>query len=223
MSCSATDHEWENVTDDNGRLEFILCAKCGATTNPPLVAPGHHDVGRGVPTPSRLAPKSNKFARGPAPPPGRLRRWYRSQSLVGQGLIAGGLTVGATLLVAGLALLGRQTNATTTDPECVAIDAGALDGAFEADITGATEAPDDIRGAPMWYLASDTGGLWVSGVNPSTGNAGAITQPLNSQALDEDSIGADLGLSPTPATPDADQGSTGAQRALDCAQEADPP
>lgn len=39
-TCTTTDHEWANITDGEGRLVYLICARCAAKIRPPDVVPG---------------------------------------------------------------------------------------------------------------------------------------------------------------------------------------
>jgi hypothetical protein len=130
----------------------------------------------------------------------------------------------AVLFIAAMAIVTTSCGEPCSCGEavsCVDVNADVIDqSGIDVAITGATEAPEDIGGSPQWYLASATGGLWLSGLNPETGSDGAPTQPLNNQALQESDVGADLGINVNDRiTPGVSADSAAAEKALECAQQ----
>lgn len=103
----------------------------------------------------------------------------------------------------------------SSEPECIDIAPEAVTPDFPVD--GVAEGPEDFRGQPRWYYASEGGGLWISGKDPATGESRAPTLPLNDQARSESTVGVDV---PTdaPVFEGADPESDEADAAVACAQ-----
>lgn len=80
-----------------------------------------------------------------------------------------------------------------------------------------TAGPTDDDGERWLYVASATGGLWVSTVPP--GGGGGLTFPLNGQARSEAEVGVDAEAVAVLRQTNADPESGEAQRALSCAAE----
>lgn len=120
-----------------------------------------------------------------------------------------------------IAVAATTVTSCGSKPSCVDVNAQVIDeSGIDIAVTGATKAPKDIRGVQMWYLATSTGGLWLSGLNPTTGDDNATTQPLNNQALQESDLGADIGINVDDrVTPGASADSAAAEKALECAQQ----
>ena len=139
--------------------------------------------------------------------------------------------LGVVTLTGALLLLFVSSDADVGDDQasdCLRISRSARP-LWADDIQGAAFAPDDYRGVHRWYYASQSGGVWISGHDPRTGDNevgaqspvldggdGGGTFPLNRQARAESDIGVDVprdGL----AFEAADIDSDAAQAALDCA------
>ena len=79
----------------------------------------------------------------------------------------------------------------------------------------AVEAPADIQGRERWYIASQTGGLWV--VTTLDDFASGLILPLNNRARHESVMGIDAPRD-APVSGDATADSGQAIDALACAQ-----
>jgi hypothetical protein len=59
-------------------------------------------------------------------------------------------------------------------------------------VAGATRGPADVRGKTRWYYSTTAGATWISGVDPTTGNANAPTLPVNDKARTTSDVGVDV-------------------------------
>jgi hypothetical protein len=110
---------------------------------------------------------------------------------------------------------GGIVDGTLAAPACLEVSPAAAE-LWDATVTAAVPGPHDFRGARRWYYASPTGGVWISGTDPTTGESNAVTAPLNDQARAEDIVGVDIPAD-DPALDDASADSSLALQALDCA------
>lgn len=124
-------------------------------------------------------------------------------------------TVSLVALTLGVALVVGCGGDGGGSSECngIANDALSQDG---IDLAGATEAPPDpLTDEPRWYIASPTGGLWVTTASPEVASEGGLVIPLNDQARSESQVGVDA---PASLVGDVDAGSAEARAALACAE-----
>jgi hypothetical protein len=73
-----------------------------------------------------------------------------------------------------------------------------------------------MNGNSVYYLASKSGALWATSIDPSGGDASGLTLPLNDAARSASDIGVDVPVD-APLYGDASAGSDSAQKALACA------
>lgn len=117
------------------------------------------------------------------------------------------------IVVVGLVTLA-VTSCSGDSPSCGDLSARAKE-TLGFDAVAAVEAPDFANGAAAWYVATSTGGLWVTSVPPDTGDGG-LTVPLNDQARTESDVGVDASPD-APGLGGADADSAAARKALNCA------
>lgn len=158
--------------------------------------------------------------------PGAPSRHGRSSSRAKR--IAVCVAVAGAALVGLVVIVGANGGFDQT-PECIQHDfSSAFIGEDPPQVEWAVRAPDrDAQGYtpdPRWYIASATGGVWATDIDP-TGRLitlGLVT-PLNQQAADESVTGIDIfGVGSFGPFADMDDTSEEAQAVLACARDNQP-
>lgn len=117
----------------------------------------------------------------------------------------------------GAVLAGCSSSEPAAEP-CAPVEIDPAAYADGMEVAYVTVAPDEPgTGRARFFVASATGGLWVTTIPPTSPEAGIIL-PMNERARVESTAGIDVDPS-APAFDGLDAGSDEAQRALTCAAE----